>query len=161
MQLYNEASPAFQSLLKDKCIGYQLDPPGMHRCNAAERAIITLNDHFIAGIYATDPDFRMQNWDRLLEQAEITLNLLRPSRLNPRLPAYAQLNGEFDFNCTPMANTGTITLVHDKPHNRGTWPPNGHAGWYISPVMLHYRCLTSYIPNTEEERVCDTTEFPP
>ena len=80
----------------------------------------------------------MQNWDRLLEQVEITLNLLRPSILNPRLSTYAQINGEFDFNRKPMDSTGTITLVHDKSHNRGTWYPHGHEGWCISPEMLHY-----------------------
>ena len=69
MQLDNEASPAFQSLLKDKCINYQMAPPGMHRRNAVERAISTFKDHFIAGLCATGPDFPMQNWDRLLKQA--------------------------------------------------------------------------------------------
>ena len=44
----------------------------------------------------------MQNWYRLLEQAEITINLLRPSRLNPKLSAYVQLNGTFYYNITPM-----------------------------------------------------------
>ena len=69
MQLDNKASPVFQSLLKDKCIDYQLAPPGMHRRNAAERAISTFKDHFIAGICATEPYFPMQKCYRLLEQA--------------------------------------------------------------------------------------------
>ena len=50
MQIYNEASPSFQALLKDKCIGYQLPPPGMHRRNAAEWAIHTFKYHFITGV---------------------------------------------------------------------------------------------------------------
>ena len=65
----------------------------MHRRNASERSIITFKYHFIAGLCVTDPYFPMQNWDRLLELAEITINLLRPSRFNPILSAYAQLNG--------------------------------------------------------------------
>ena len=120
MRLDNEAFPVFQSLVMDKCIDYQLAPPGIHRRNAAERVISTFKDQFVSGICATGPDFPMQNWDRLLEQAEITLNLLRPSGLNPILSAYAQLNGEFYFNHTPMAPLVTRTLVHEKPHNRGT-----------------------------------------
>ena len=67
-----------------------------------------------------DPELSMQNWDRLLEQADIMLNLLRLSSLNPILPAYLQLNAEFDFNLTPMAPLGIRNLVHDKPHSRGT-----------------------------------------
>ena len=69
MRLDNEASPTFQTLLKDKCIDYQLEPPGMHRRIAEERAIRTFKYHFITGLYVMDPDFPMQNWDRLLDQA--------------------------------------------------------------------------------------------
>ena len=65
----------------------------MYRCNAVERAIITFKNYFITLLFSTYPDFPMQNWDQLLKQAEITLNLLHPSRLNPILSAYLQLNG--------------------------------------------------------------------
>ena len=100
----------------------------MHRYNAVERVISTFKYHFIAGICATDPDYPMQNWDRLPKQAEITLNLLRLSRLNPIPSAYAQINGEFDFNLTPMPPPGTRTPVHEKPHSRGTWALQIHEG---------------------------------
>ena len=103
----------------------------------------------------------MQNWDRLVEQADITLNLLQPSRLKPKLSTNSQLNGTFDYNKTPMPPPGPRTLVHDKPLNRGTWAPHGQEGWYVSPAMLHFRCLTSYIPNTASERVSNTTELFP
>ena len=133
----------------------------MHLHNAAERSISTLKDNFLVGIYSTDPDFPMKNWDRLVEQAEITLNLLRLSRLNPKQSAYAQLNGTFEYNETPMPPPGTITLVHDKPHNRGTWEPHGQEVWYVRPAMLHCRRLTSYIPKTASECVSNTTELFP
>ena len=77
MRLDNEASPTFQRELKAKNINFQLPPPLMHCHNAAERAIRTFKYHFIVGLCSTEPDFPMQNWDRLVEQAEITLNLLR------------------------------------------------------------------------------------
>ena len=60
-----------------------------------------------------------------------------------------------------MVPPGTITLVHDKPHNIVTWALHGHEGWYVRPAMIYYRCLTSYIPNTETEIVSDTTDFFP
>jgi hypothetical protein len=53
-----------------------------------------------------DPTFPLKLWDKLLPQATITLNLLRKSRINPRMSAYAQLNGHFDFNRTPLAPPG-------------------------------------------------------
>ena len=33
--------------------------------------------------------------------------------------------------------------------------------WYVRPEILHYRCLTYYIPKTAKERVSETTEFSP
>ena len=103
VRLDNEASPSLQYLLKDKCINYQMAPPDMHIQNTADRSISTFRYHFIVWICATDPYYPMQNWNRLLYQLGITLNLLRPSIFNPRLSAYAQLNGELDFNRTPIS----------------------------------------------------------
>ena len=79
-------------------IKYQLTPPHIHRINAPERAILTYKNHLLAGLASIDPTFLIHQWDRLLPQAEITLNLLRPSRLNPNLSAYAILNGNYNFN---------------------------------------------------------------
>jgi hypothetical protein len=45
----------------------------------------------------------MRLWDRLISQAEITLNLLRQSRANPKILVQEAINGKFDFNATPMA----------------------------------------------------------
>ena len=121
MRLDNEASPNFQRELKANNIELQLASPVSHLRNAAERSISTFKDHFIVGIWSTDLDFPMQNWDRLVEQAEITLNLLSPSRLNPKISEYSQLNGTFGYNRTPMTPPpGSRTLVHNKPHNGGT-----------------------------------------
>ena len=133
----------------------------MHRRNAAERSISTFKGHFISGICSIDPDLPIQNWDLLVEQAEITLNLIRPSRLNPKLLAYAKLNGTFDYNRTTIPPPVNRTLVHNKLHNRGTWAPHGQEGYYVHPAVLHYRCLTSYIPKKASERVSNTTEIFP
>ena len=50
MKLDNEAYPHFQRELKANNIDFQISPPGMHRRNAAERAISTFKGDFIAGI---------------------------------------------------------------------------------------------------------------
>ena len=92
-------------------------PPYLHHTNAAERAIQTYKDHLIAGLSICDPNFPLHLWDRLIPHATLTLNLLRPSCLNPRLLAEAQLNGAFDFNRTPLAPLGTRVIVHDTPDN--------------------------------------------
>jgi hypothetical protein len=101
--LDNEASLALRNYLIQKGIDYQLAPPHIHRRNNAERAIQTFKNHFISGLCSVDPNFPLKLWDKLLPQATITLNLLRKSRINPRISAYAQLSGSFDFNRTPLA----------------------------------------------------------
>jgi hypothetical protein len=104
-----------QQFMTSESIDFQLVPPHVHRRNAAERAIRTFKNHFIAGLCSTDKDFPLHLWDRLLPQALISLNLLRGSRINPRLSAYAQLHGDFDYNRTPLAPPGTRVFVHEKP----------------------------------------------
>jgi hypothetical protein len=81
--LDNEASEAFKSAIKENC-DLQLVPPDTHRRNLAERAIQTFKSHFIAILAGVDHSFPMNLWDRLLPQAELTLNLLRQSkRIHP------------------------------------------------------------------------------
>jgi hypothetical protein len=46
-----------------------LVPPHCHRRNAAERAIRTFKEHFVAGLSSVDPSFPMHLWDRLLTKA--------------------------------------------------------------------------------------------
>jgi hypothetical protein len=101
--LDKDASLALRSYLIKKGIDYQLAPPHIHRRNNAERATQTFKNHFISGLCSVDPKFLLKLWDKSLPQATITLNLLRKSRINPLMSAYAQLNGNFDFNRTPLA----------------------------------------------------------
>ena len=99
----NEASNSLKHALIKHNIDYQLVPPHLHRRNMAERAIQTFKNHFISCLCTAPPGFPAAEWDRLLPQAEITLNLLRNCRYNPALSAYAALFGTFDFNRTPVA----------------------------------------------------------
>ena len=85
-----------------------------------------------------DPDFPIREWDHLLTQAEITINLLRSARTNPKLSA-----------------------CHLKPDDRPSWSPNGEEGWVIGPSLDHYRCLKCYFPTTRSEQNCDTLTFIP
>ncbi len=160
-RLDNECSQLLKDFMISEQEDYQLVPPGLHRRNSAERAIRTYKNHFIAGLSSTDPNFPLNLWDRLVEQSYITLNLLRGSRMNPKLSAYAQIEGEFDYNRTPLAPPGTRVLVHEKPVNRASWDPHGVDGWYIGPAMESYRCYKTYIWSTKAERITDTLQWFP
>lgn len=76
-KLDNEASRCLKQHIEEQDIQLQLVPPRSHRANAAERAIRTFKNHFIATLCSTDKLFPMNLWDQLVPQAEITLNILR------------------------------------------------------------------------------------
>lgn len=111
-RLDNECSNILKEFLTEQEIDYQLAPPGIHFRNAAERAIQTFKDHFITGLCSTDPNFPMHLWCQLLPQALLTLNLLRDSRINPKISAYAQIHGPYDFKVHPLAPPGTHVISH-------------------------------------------------
>jgi hypothetical protein len=103
----------------------------------------------------------MHMWDRLLPQPVITLNMLRTSRINPKLSASIHIDGQYDFNRAPIAPPGTIIIAHETPSRRRTWAPHGQDGWYIGLALEHYRCYTAYINKTRGERVVETVDFFP
>jgi hypothetical protein len=152
-RLDNECSVALKQFLAAEDVDFQLVPPHLHRRNAAERAILTFKNHFIAGLCSVDKDFPLHLWDKLLPPAELTLNMLRGSRLNPKLSAHAQMHGLMDFNRTPLAPPGIRVLVHIKPSERTSWSPHGADGWYIGPALDSYRCYTVWMWDT---RPCHT-----
>jgi hypothetical protein len=95
----------------------------------------------------------MHLWDRLLPQAVITLNMLRPSRINPKLSAATHIYGHYDFNRAPMAPPGTRIIANETPNNRRTRAPHGQDGWYIEPALEPTK--------TRGERVVETVDFIP
>ena len=159
--LDNEASAELKTAMKKKGINHQLVPPHIHRANLAERAIQTLKHHFIAGLASIDIDFPLAEWDRLLPQAIITVNLLRAARVNPKLSSHAYLFGEFNFNATPLAPPGTRVIIHKQVDNRTSWGAHGRDAWYIGPSLEHYRCVKCFVTDTRKELDCDTVSFFP
>jgi hypothetical protein len=134
--LDNEASTALKNFFTANNIAYQLVPHHCHRRNTAERAIRTFKEHFVAGLSSVDPSFPMHLWGRLSPQAEITLNLLRTSRLHPQLSAAAHFHGIVDYNKTAFAPPGCKIIAHEKPGKRRTWAPHGQHGYSLGPPCI-------------------------
>jgi hypothetical protein len=153
MKLDNEASKLLKTYLHKQNITLQVVPPYSYRRNSAERAIRSFKDHLIYRLCSTDKSFPMHLWDRLLPQAVITLNILRTSRVNPKLSAATQIYGQYYFKRAPMAPPGTRIIAHETPNIRRTWDPHGQDGWYIGPALEHYRWYTIYITKSRAERV--------
>lgn len=136
-------------------------PPHNKRHNAAERAIQTFKNHFVAGLCSCYPDFPIHLWDRLLPHALLSLNLMRASRVNPLLSAYVQVYGPFTFNKTPIAPPGIKVLVHEKPAVRKTWALHAVEGWYIGPALDSYCFYCVWIWETAKERTTATLAWFP
>ena len=51
----------------------------------------------MVGLSSLDPYFTFSEWDRMLPYAELTLNLLRAARSNPKRSAWAYLFGKFNY----------------------------------------------------------------
>jgi hypothetical protein len=115
----------------------------------------------VAGLSSVHPTFPLQLWDRLLPQEEITLNLLRTSRLHLQLSAAAHFHGLVDYNKTAFAPPGCKIIAEEKPGKRHTSAPHGQHGYSLGPAMHHYRCQNVYISSTASERIVDTLELFP
>ncbi|KAL7479932.1 hypothetical protein ACHAW6_007837 [Cyclotella cf. meneghiniana] len=127
--LNNEASSAITEYLRRIDIKWQFVPPNEHCINAAERAIQTFKNHFIAGLCSTDKQFPAQLWDKLLPQAQDSLNMLRASRINPSKSAYEILEGPHDFNRHPWAPPGCRAILHEPADTISSWGPHGIDAW--------------------------------
>jgi hypothetical protein len=159
--LGNEASTALKKNSLPMTWNTNLPPPHCHRRNAAERAIRTLKEHFVAGLSSVDPNFPLHLRDRLLRQAEITLNLLRTLRLHPQLSSAAHFHGLIDYNKIYFAPSGCKIIAHEKSVIRRNSAPHGQHGYSLGPSIHHYRFQNLYISATASERVVDTLEFSP
>eukprot|EP00804_Cyclotella_cryptica_P008215 CCRYP_015150-RB/>CCRYP_015150-RB protein AED:0.19 eAED:0.17 QI:0/0/0/1/0/0/2/0/720 len=138
---------------------YQLVPPDDHRRNLAEKAIQTWKDHFIAALSGTAEKFPLHLWCQTLPQMERQLNLLRQSRLHPKLSAYAHLYGHHDYNALPFVPIGMEALVHDKPHRRKSFAQHCSKGWVLGTSTEHYRCWTVWTSKTRITRISASVFF--
>jgi hypothetical protein len=161
-RLDNEISKELIHCIERKQLKYQLAHAYDHRNNLAERAIQTFKAHFISVLNGTDERFPPHLWCRLIPQTVLTLNMLQPSRINPKLSAYNQVFGNFDFNATPLAPMGTKVIVYERKKQRlSTWSDHGQHGWYTGSAPHHYRNYSVFITATRAIRICDTVVFLP
>ena len=129
--------------------------------NLAERAIQSVKNHIISILAGADPDFPKDQWDLLLPHAKLTLNISRPSRLNPRISANTLINGEFDFDKIPLAPAGCKVILHDGTEHRPSWANHGSRGFYIGPALKHYRCYDVLMVKSNDTSISNTVDFFP
>jgi len=157
--LDNECSADLKAVINENGMKFQLVPPHGHRRNIAKKAISTFKDHFISILCGADKAFPLHLWDRLLRQAEHTLNMIRPTRMTPTISAYTFLWKQHDYNTNPFAPLGCRVEAHLVPAIRELWAPHTTSGFYVGNAWDHYRCHEIYITDTHHARVCNTVFF--
>jgi single-stranded DNA-binding protein len=119
----------------------------------------TFKAHFKSVLAGVSDDFPIREWDELLPQTVLTLNLLRQSHVAPNISAYAYHHGSFDYNRMPLAPMGCAVQFHIKPDKRKTWGEHSMDGWYLKTSPEHYRCHIVFVKKTQATRVTDTVFF--
>eukprot|EP00804_Cyclotella_cryptica_P012930 CCRYP_002289-RA/>CCRYP_002289-RA protein AED:0.24 eAED:0.24 QI:0/0/0/1/0.5/0.33/3/0/1110 len=158
----NQATTPIKAYLGTEDCKWQFVEPNNHRVNAAELAIQTFKNHFISGLCSTDSNWPLQLWDTMTEQAIITLNLLRTSRIDPSKSAYHQLHGHrYNWNTYPLATPGTKAVIYESPTTRTFWGTRGLDAWYCGPAFDHYRNMNFFVPSTKAYRVSGSYDLFP
>ena len=64
--------------------------------NASERAIRTYKNHFVEGLSGNEKMLPMNLWKKILNKAQVMLNMIRQSCANQNISAHTPLEGMFD-----------------------------------------------------------------
>ena len=158
----NEKSDLLDELFISKNISVEYVPPGDHRTNPAERAIRTGKNHLIASLASCHISFPRDLWHLVLPTIELTLNCLRPWKLEPARSAYDGLHGSPpDFYAHPIHPVGQLCVVHDPPAHRNSWDQHGLLAHYLGPGLDHYRCDLVFVSKTQSTRYSHTVAHYP
>ena len=65
------------------------------------------------------------------------------------------------YSATPIAPPGIPILAHDLPAQRKSWAPHVSEGFYLVPVLNHYRFFRIWNLRTQSERICETMKWLP
>ena len=78
-------------------------------------------------------------WDLLLDQTELTLNLLRQATLDPSISDREYFNGPHSYDATPLGPLGCKIFIHNKPNLRKSWLFRSCVGSNIGTTLHNYR----------------------
>jgi hypothetical protein len=157
----NQATKHIKKFLTKNEYKLQLVEPHNHWVNAAEHAIQTFKDAFIAAFAMTDSNFPLQLWDKITPQVQDMLNMMRASPIDPTISAYEALNRPYDWNRYPLAPLGCKVVVYEDGDSCRSWASRGVDGWYLGPSKDHYQFDLYFIPETRAYRISWSTELFP
>jgi hypothetical protein len=157
--LHNKAPAEFLEAIWANGCRVEKTPAEMHRRNITECAIQTYKGHFIATLAGVSDNFPIHQWQELVPQIVLTLNLLRLSHVAPNVSAYAYHHGNFGYNRMPLAPMGCAVQFHIKPNIRRSWGEHSSDSWYLTMSLDHYRCHFIFVKATRAKQISNTVYF--
>jgi hypothetical protein len=106
----NEAPNELKEAIRENNCTLELIPHNMHRQNIAKQAIQATKN-----LIGLPDDFPIREWDQLLPQIFLTLNLLQASNVASHISVYTYHHGQFNYNCMPLAPMDCAVQFHIKP----------------------------------------------
>ena len=99
-------------------------------------------------------------WDQLLEQADITLNILRQDTDDPSKSAWEYLRGRlFNYDTIPLSPLWIPVIIQNKPSRCKSWDYIGRNGFSTGVDLNHYCCQRAIDAKTKALSITETIEF--
>ena len=90
-------------------------------------------------------DFPIAYWCCLLEQCDLSVDIVCPFRQNPKLSAWAAMEGDFHFGLTPIAPPGSAMLMQLKPDARKTFGLNAKKSLVHRALPQPLSCVSRHV----------------
>ena len=119
----------------------------------------SLQKQILSIIAVVSTDFPMYQWERLLPQAELTLNLIWKYNTTPTVLAYSSMFGPLDYNIMALSPMGCAVLIYENSNARASWDNHAVYSWYLYISPEHYRAHVCRVKNTNADQLLDTVVF--
>ena len=88
---------------------------------------------------SVNPYFPLRLCMHFMQQSNMTFNMIRAARMNPKLSAYELLEGYFDFNSSSLVPPRRKVIIQKKTLQHKSWAPYVNQAWYIGQTPKHYQ----------------------
>jgi hypothetical protein len=152
----NEISNAAKSYFAKLKVEQRQVEPYNHRANDAERHIQTVKRHVIATLAGRDSECPLENWDKAVEMAELTLSLLRKGTSEGHSSFQSYHGRPYNFNDNPIAPWGVKVQAYVPKALRKSWGYRAKTSFYMGPANYRQhqlREIGAKVPSVRQQVV--------
>ena len=124
-----------------------------HEIQTFKNLVVTLHSDM-------NHNFPKQAGHHIIEHIIVTVNMVRLSRLNPKISVYMQLHGSFAFNKTLLVSTDCKIIIHDRTNEQPFLDNHGSQGLYLRQAFHHYRNYVCSMNKIKTLQTSITVVFP-